>query len=589
MMTRTRFKDTGQNALLPRHAARPLRENVIMKDAAQLMQRAENCRDAGELEAAIECLEKIVDDDPLRVDAALEAAQIALTVEDNERAERLCSTALRADPGNATARLQRTHALCKLNRIAEARDELKVIVEMLPDLTEVYRYLGYAHYSLHEYDQAAAAFERVTQDIPDDAPAWLWFGDALSQSYTRYGEAMDVLANAVKLGADDEGLLISAADRLLLDGRYAEAEAALRQAMSTGRDVGNNPSPNAWLGYVLLGQDRRKEARQAYGRALKACEALIQKSPNIVAIVYRGLSAFMHYCLGHAGHVEMILNMFAESGVSPAEFVYGHDTYLPDTYRRIQRLTEIIGGRDVALLLYGPSITDLEQQIDTLADCDICFASVNKFDVVEQRILSRIGRRLDIVVTANPSDIQLRWDAYRDYLSRPDPNLLVATEYVLAGLRPPHSVEGQFVRCFDEKLLFFDAANRLPTTPVTPLHFSPGNTLSVALPMLAVGGARRIFIFGGDGGATPLHQEEQPPYFFDDKASADATRTAEMLRRLRNDAAVCDYNAPFAVMAASKIFRHRRPEIFNVCPYSAYRAFTKISCDNAVAMLREGV
>ncbi len=72
--------------------------------------------------------------------------------------------------------------------------------------------------------------------------------------------------------------------------------------------------------------------------------------------------------------------------------------YLPDTEERIERLRRVINKRPVAIILHGPSVTELEERITELDDCDICYFSLNAFRVPEKHILQKINRNLSIVM-----------------------------------------------------------------------------------------------------------------------------------------------------------------------------------------------
>ena len=127
----------------------------------------------------------------------------------------------------------------------------------------------------------------------------------------------------------------------------------------------------------------------------------------------------------------------------------------------------MVGGRDIALLLYGPSARELENRIDELRNRDVCFASINKFDEVEQRFLTPIDRALDLVVAGNPNDMRQRWAAFHDYLQRPDRNMLMLTAYATIGL-PPHLCAGD---AFNEKLLYFHTGGPMPISPTIAAEF----------------------------------------------------------------------------------------------------------------------
>ena len=560
-----------------------------MIDANQLAEEAEAHVVAGEFAPALQCYVHLLKEKPFRVEAALRAGDIAMKAQEYELAERFYGLITRSVPGNPGAHLQRSHALRRLGRVVEARDEVSAVLDLMPDLLEAHRYIGFLHYALHDFDLAATSFERVIESAPQDAEAWLSYGEALTSSYTRFEEGRCAIQKATTLGTDNRGLLLAAADRFIVDGRYAEAEVLLRRIILTDSDAQASAMPNVWLAFTLSAQGKTREADYYFLTAMKCCEDLIDQSSEIEAVAYRTITAFAFYQLGNPDKAEELLDRLCQSYLTPDEFIYEHRSYLPNTFERIQRLTKIVRGRDLALLLYGPSIGELAATTDQIAELDICFASVNKFDEVERRILTPIDRKLEILVTANPNDIAQRWDAYYEYLRRPEDNVLMTTNYALSSLRPPFSIDRHFINTFDEKLLFFDPGSRLPTSPVAPIHFFAGNTLSIALPMLALAGPRRIFLFGADGGASSPEAQEPDAYFFGETAEIDESerRRREACRRFAAEATLCDHNAPFAALAATKLFRQPMPEIYNCCPHSNYQAFPRISCAEGIRLLQD--
>ena len=545
--------------------------------------------DAGDLDSALSCFEQAMAAGAGPVDVAARVAEAAMTAKRFDVAERYYAEVVRVVPDNAIIRLNHSYALHRLNRYIEARDEVALACELAPDMTNAQTFLGRVNHSLNRYDEAVAAFERVILREPGNARAWLNFGEALIGSYSRFEEGAAALAKAAMLGAEDQDLLIAVANGQLGNGYFAEAETLLEKIIREDPNARQSPMPNVWLGYVVRAQGREGEAASHYLNALEACRRIVENKDGAEAITYRAMTAFVLHTMGNTAMAGATLDALCLPELPPEEFIYDHEGYLPNTYSRIQHLTRLVGGRDVVLLLYGPSARELEDRIDALRDLDVCFASVNKFDEVESRFLAPIDRRLDLVVSGNPNDMQQRWPAYHDYLRRPDDNMLMLTEYATIALPPPLGVGNALVDAFDSKLLYFHTGGPLPISPLSPLSFLGGNTLSISLPLLTLAGPKRIFIFGADGGAQAPGAHDAPAYFFGETAEVDASerRLREANRRFTNEARQCDHNAPFSVMAIAKLFRRPQPEIFNCCPHSNYRAFERISVDAGLRLLKD--
>ena len=515
------------------------------------------------------------------------AGDAAMQCGDFAQAERLYSTALANGANSVLVNMKRGQALFQLGRTAEAYNDFKRTLEVVPDVIEVQRVMGQLCRSLHLYEESASAFESVVKDEPSNPEAWLGFAEALTLSYSRFDEGPGAFERAAALGAHDPEFMLSLADRNLVNGRFEQAEQLLRHVFELSPEVRSRPLANLWLARALRAQGKNDDAEAAYQTALAQYQHLASNSQDASAIINAGMFAYVLHEMGNVAQAEQVIEDICTGWPQPEDFRYDHTAYLPDSLDRIEHLRKLVAGRDLVLLLYGPSAHGLADKMDVFRDIDVCFASVNKFDEVENNLLRPVGRQLDIVVTSNPSDIRQRWDAYHDFLARESVNMLIATNYVLTSLRPPYSVDRRFIELFDKKLLFFESDSQVPPTPITPLHLLAANTLSIALPLLALAKPRRIFIFGADGGGTDGGEQA---YFFGETAEVDNTarRQQEAVRRLTNEAFFCDHVAPFSILAMTKLFGSPAPEIYNCCPHSNYRAFTRVSSDEGLALLKAG-
>lgn len=558
-----------------------------MTNLSELIERGRTFYAAGELGKALDYFERVLAADPTHGDATIAAGKIALEARRFDRAEKHFASALRQNPKTLAVSLARVRALRELQRTSEARTLLHEIVRDHGARPDVLEQLAECDHLLVDYDAAAASFERIIPARPDDPELYLKFADALAGSYTRWDEAEAAYERAIAIGWDHPVALRRAAYNALLGGRWALAEKAARRHFAVNAEAVQDPWNSIFLAEALEALGHTSDAAAALRQALASCEVLVAKSEPIHAIRLRALSAYILFRLGQRAPAEAIFDALSGGDLSPREYVYENDTYLPDTYARIEKLTRLVRGRDTVVLLYGPSIVALDAVKHELAGLDLCYASVNKFDAVEERILVPLGRTIDIVVTANPADICRRFDAFHAFLTRDDDSMLLTSDYALSSFDPPHSVDRAFVRRFDHKLLFFDPNVQMIPTPITPLHLLPGNTLSVALPLLALAGARRIFVFGADGGAPPGAKAEQA-YFFDPATTDDfeVRKRREMVRRLTVDAWRCDRLAGFLTMAAAKLFQRSVPPIYVCTPSSNHAAFPKLTVAQALEMLK---
>ena len=159
-------------------------------------------------------------------------------------------------------------------------------------------------------------------------------------------------------------------------------------------------------------------------------------------------------------------------------------------------LQKVIRDRPVAILLPGTSIKELEERITELKDADICYASVNDFWIMEEKILSKIGKQLEIVL-CSAKECNVPSKKHDKFLDRE--NVAFLTEDVSFH----HSLDDYMDRykdklCFFATDLMFDSLNC--PSPERPYHFFAQASFVVLLSMVLIGGAETVILFGADGG-----------------------------------------------------------------------------------------
>lgn len=212
--------------------------------------------------------------------------------------------------------------------------------------------------------------------------------------------------------------------------------------------------------------------------------------------------------------------------------------YLPHTYERLQRLKSVVNKRPIAILLPGPSIEELEEHIAVLGEYDICYATVNNFPVLEDKLLKQIAKQFEIVM-CSAKENNVPSAVHCDYLDRPVENVFISETAAF------HRDMERFMKKYDERLLFFVAergadAFDMPT-PDYPLHFLAQSSLGILLPLLLIGEPSLIIIFG-DGGM----RDSPDPYYTD--------WTPNIRQGVSYDARVFDHTIPFILSRVIKLF-----------------------------------
>lgn len=269
--------------------------------------------------------------------------------------------------------------------------------------------------------------------------------------------------------------------------------------------------------------------------------------------------------------------------------------YLPNTEKRIETLRKIINGRPVAIILQGFSTGELEERINEIKDCDICYSSLNSFWVVEKYILEKINRNCSIIMCSAPQALEGEIGNVINVLERPENNLFISTKLAFNLAAMPQWFDlSQFMAKHDEKLLFFDAVYpffhhlagwlfaQFPSEEF-PLHFVAQNSLSILLSLVVIGEPSRVVIFGGDGGRI----DPNGLYFKEPKLTHPQVGPLNVIEEtLTADART--FNETMLPMLGKlyKIFDLKPVEIINCSEKSHYTPFRKLSYDETFSLLR---
>ena len=458
---------------------------------------------------------------------------------------------------------------------------LEATSRRFPNHAGLWRHLGAMLGLLMRYEAAVMAFRHLVRLTPDDPAAYKLLADVERCSYTYFGDAPRSYGEALRrCGPDDAGLAVAVLRR------YAQEDWAeqLRPHIETlpGLAVG---VPSAWILWVqahrsepTIGEQVSRLIRREYGswsqlRGEEYAMLLVARLRMVIGDT-RGASAAiapMRASLDHA--------------------VYEQPAYFQGARGRLERLREVIGGRDVAVLLQGPSLTELEARREELRDQDVAFATINSLRPVMSRILEPIGRDLSVLFSANPACIAPFYESLASWLVGSSPTMLVTQWFALTRLPEIGITPADFLQRFDQSLLGIDGT-ALPS-PSHPLHFLSGNSLAVLLPILVIGRARRIFLFGADGGA---HPDSEDCYFYDrdvEESELEATewarhprRIREGHRRLARESAELDELWSIHALLLSEVFGESIPEVLNCCPHSTIKGFPRVDLDTGLAALR---
>jgi len=169
----------------------------------------------------------------------------------------------------------------------------------------------------------------------------------------------------------------------------------------------------------------------------------------------------------------------------------------------MEQLYNIIKNKNVVIMSHGKSIEELEERIDEFKDYDIVWTSLNQFTIVEDFILSKIGKRLSIVLDCSSvADSRIRLFEYKlrmprlcEFLSRSENNIWVTTKGII-HLYHRFLNEGDFIRNYRHKIFLVDEI--FPRSKIGYFMSVP-NSITLLIALFVQAQAKNIIMFGFDG------------------------------------------------------------------------------------------
>jgi hypothetical protein len=169
-------------------------------------------------------------------------------------------------------------------------------------------------------------------------------------------------------------------------------------------------------------------------------------------------------------------------------------------------LVETVGGRSVALVLAGKSLSEFERSIETFAGAPICYFGLNSFHVHEEHLLERIGREFELVFVAWPAEFQRQVDRLAAYLERDSSNLCITLKANVARLRSEAPEQHRRLAARRSKILFME--DLVPADAFRIRHHV--NSVSMMLASLIFSGcAGPIYILGMDAHSEPAYYRQE--------------------------------------------------------------------------------
>jgi tetratricopeptide (TPR) repeat protein len=449
--------------------------------------------------------------------------------------------------------------------------------------------------------QAAQTLEKLLLKQTNNPRVWLQFAQTVRWSYDfPFGTEDIAFKRAADCAGTDFAVLEMVAQYFVEQLKFSNAAEYYGRLMAEDARGRDNPVACRDYARCLTHCGRVSEAADMIEIGLERCRAIAAVSTGEELEIIRREEARLLYEAGRMDEEFEVLRSIRELA-SSAGPNYSRPEYLPSTPERLRRLQDIIASRDVVVFLQGPSFADFAARLSEVASIDFVIATVGAFPPVEQKLRRHLGRGADLLMQTNPQMVRSWHAELQEFIVRPSRNLLLTSHYALEILQELGADVGEFLGKHDERLLIAYPAGG-PPLPSRPLHFEALSTLAFLLPLIVIGRPKRIFIVGADGGGHPKFKR---PYFYYDDIDAGGSeqyllqrpdlvsfknrpdRLEEGNRRLRISALECDRMVLPSLRFLEYVFDVPIPPIFNVCPHSSHRAFSRIDVETAIAMLRD--
>lgn len=159
----------------------------------------------------------------------------------------------------------------------------------------------------------------------------------------------------------------------------------------------------------------------------------------------------------------------------------------------MNKITEIVNGRICAILLSGASILELEKEILFYKDIDICWCGLNNYSKIENNILSKINKHIEILQDCSEVkymedyENQIRVPQIESFLNRNENNFLLTSPEIIINWFKINRLD-LFTK-YSNKIGLFDYG----------IHYSVPNSLTLLLMYLGrYSNAKFIILFGCD-------------------------------------------------------------------------------------------
>lgn len=216
----------------------------------------------------------------------------------------------------------------------------------------------------------------------------------------------------------------------------------------------------------------------------------------------------------------------------------------------------------VFIILQGPSVKVLENHIQRIHSIvpNIVYASLNRFDILEDRILEKIRKKFDYIYYSDPHLVPQYIELIKDFLNRPYLKNFV-TDYNAIKALEGH---GKCQIYNNNGSVIYSSYSCGKNPSVSDKFY---NSLTCMLLTMIGLGFRNFCLFGADGGGN-----EKEIYYGQEGLTRDGIEHSELSRRLKEDA---DFMNKYFWKLVEPIINPKEISILNCSPGTKLTCFEK--------------
>ncbi len=249
----------------------------------------------------------------------------------------------------------------------------------------------------------------------------------------------------------------------------------------------------------------------------------------------------------------------------------------------INALRQRMEGRTVAIVAQGKSVEELERRIGEFKDKNICWVSFSNFDIIDDYILSKIGKRCEMVFNAAPQepDVErlVRVPNLIKVIDRGD--LVITVINYITRLKDELKIDlleqrrDKFILVREIKI-----GNKMPYN----LNFGTNNTMSLVVACVLMANPQNIVLFGCDGVPREIAGGEPTVQTY---YKHELIRPRKQRWSLHHDTDMTNQKFMEGYNGAVNMFGlSRLPQLYNCSPGSVLTCFQTVSYDAALNIIK---